>query len=693
MRIRIWKKYCKQHPWQRRVIIVILVVIVGSLIGRLTYPAYLWYQRRQADLRLIEQLGSADPRQREIAVQKAILLGQKREELIGRLLDALDTPDEGRFRSLYFVLQRLGRIDAPGFDPQWLDRYRLLEFRATFAPGEAEAADSSRQDVPPTAQMRRRMTIQALLSERNNQYIRKTLFAAAGDSFAVVREAAAPLAARLGEDGVLADLLDDRDVEVSAVAALDAGLAGRGALKKRIRRKFESRRDLPGPFQPAEIDRTASQAHALAMLDPRGSGELLCRAAASENQPEVRDRLLPTLAVLNNESARQAVRDMLHIRRWNHQPVDGVMLVVAGRLGLPAAPAVALETLRNAVEQKQPLTVSQALGAIEVLSASEYPCRAEAYELCRTLWRPDQPALLTRAATLLGTQAALEGQLPGAPSRAKCIGTLREAAQYSLAVEDKPITTPLSSAAAAVALWRLTPADREFAAPDDGALDRESIRKIVESKTSLFYVREATAVADPAAGDYVAWHVGRSPLPEAAAVGLTFLLGSDERHPEYSPDVRACGAMILALAAKTDPQRRAAVEQISRRLEREEYPTSGSFQCALLTAGQAGQLANVRLLLEMEDFPAARALIALLTAGDKTALDWLLWNANWNLPVPLEDVPPLLIDQAVGDVLRAVAPTLPTLTPAADEATRLWEARVLRETYGIHRAGLHVGLR
>ncbi|MBN1556003.1 MAG: hypothetical protein JXA11_14765 [Phycisphaerae bacterium] len=693
----IGKEYFRRHPWQKRVIGVILVVIIGAIVGRLTYPWYLWYQRRQADLRLIEQLGAADSLRRERAVQTAIALGRQRDELVHRLAGALDTPDDGRFLSLRFVLQRLGKYDVTNHDPKWDDRYRLLEFRATFAPGEKDTPPSAQDDATPTARMRRWIVKQALLCERNNPYIHQTLTAAVEDPAAIVRSAAAPLAARLGDDVILQTLLHDPAAEVRAVATLDAGLARRTMLARPIRRQLESWLDLPGPHQPADIDQAASAAYALALLDPTGNSEFLCRAAVETNVPELRDRLLLTLAILKNDAARQAVMDILHTQRWKGKHPDGITLIVAGQLKLPEAAAMAKDVLRAAAERKEPVPVSRVLAALDVVAAAGYPCRATVYALCRELWAPDQPALRIRSANLLGVQAGEENQVGDAPSREACVKTLQQAVQFSRLAEgqDKPVTTPLPSAAAAVALWRLEPSVREFALLDGSTqpAGREDILKIVESKTSLFYLREATAVEDPAAGDYVAWHVAQSGLPEAVVVGNVFLPAGEGNHPEYNPDVRACGAMILALSAKDEQQRRAAIERIQTRLAREEYPASGSLKCALLTAGDKEQLATVRMLLELEDFPAARALMALLAAGDKTALDWLLWNTNWNLPVPLEDIPPLLIDQVIGDVLKTVSPSLPEISPAGSEATRLWQARILRHTYGIHRASLHVGLK
>lgn len=690
------RTYFKEHPWQRRAISILLVVIAGSIVGRLTYPWYLWYEQRQANQRLIEQLGDADPYRREVAVQKAILLGQKHEELASQLIAALDTPDEGRFLSLYYVLQRLGKLDTPDVNPRWLDRHRLLEFKAAFASGEEDIPPSARETAAPTALVRRWYVRQALLCGRNNEYLRRMLIAAANDSSVGVRESAASLAARLGDDDVLAGLLRDPAARVRSATALAAGLAKRTALAEPIRRQFESRLNLVGPSSPDGIDQIASDAYALALLDPAGSSELLCHTtAARADQPELQDRLLLALEALNDEEALQTVQDLLHADRWAGRSPSGVALYVAGKMHLPEATEIAMEALRAAAEGSQPLSVSRVLGAVDVVAEADYPCRTVAYALCRDLWQPGEPALLTRLAHLLGVQAATKGQLGYVPSRAACVETLRDAAQYSRAGREEPVTTPLPSAAAAVALWTLDPAEREFARLDsnDASVSREAILNIVESKTSLFYLREATAADDPAACDYVAWHVGRSGLSQAPAVGRAFLPVGRKRQPEYNADVRACGAMILALSANDQPQRQAAVEHISRRLAREEYPAAGSLRCALLMAGQTDQLAKVRMLLEMEDFPAARALLALLVAGDKTTLDWLLWNTNWNLPVPLEDIPPLLIDQVIGEVLQTAAPSLPTICPAADEATRLWQANILRHAYGIRRASVRVGLR
>ncbi len=664
--MRILKEYFRRRPWQRRIAGGLLIIIVAGLTGRAVYPAYLWCQRREADLRLIDRLGAADGADREAAVQTAIVLSQRREELVNRLAEALNTPSDRRFLAIHFVLRRLGRWDVLDRGPRWTDRYRLLELRETYAPQPAN---------DPAAGVRERLVREFVLCGRDNRYVRQALNVAAEDPAASVRIPAATLAGRLGDDDVLTRLFQDSAARVVAAAVLDAGIAGRTSLAGRIEAMLHPPAGPPNPAPSAEAVKArreilSSAAYALAGLDAKKYSKRLCASALTADETELQDRLLVALLAVNDERARQCGMDILHRYRWRGRRPSGMALWTAARMKLPDAAPIAMEVLRAAVRNEPDLRDAQIIGALEVISALRYPCRKEVYDICRTLWRLNRTPLLVRAARLLGQQATMRDPSAGAPNQEACKKLLQDAAQYSLRRGAKSIPTPLASASAAVALWTLAPAE------------------------GLHFLREAVAVEDTSAGNFVAWRLGCGDLslPKISAVGRAFLPSPGEKPGEYNPAVRATGAMLLALSARTDQQRRAAVARIAARMDREEFLTRASMQCALLIAGQRERRDEVGRLLTIPEFPPARAMMALLTAGDRKTLDETLWNLHEDVSIPLSDLPVLLIDRDFAAVLAETAPALPLPSPAGSEATQHWQAKILRDTYGIRRERISVGL-
>ena len=114
--------------------------------------------------------------------------------------------------------------------------------------------------------------------------------------------------------------------------------------------------------------------------------------------------------------------------------------------------------------------------------------------------------------------------------------------------------------------------------------------------------------------------------------------------------------------------------------------------CALLMAGSNEYLQDVRDLLEIPEFPPTRAIMALLAAGDKTTLDWVLWDLNWAVPFLLEDLPFMLTALGMNEVFAATAAELPLPSAAAGIQTQIWQVRIMRDVYGIRRSSLRVGL-
>ncbi|MCK5558572.1 MAG: hypothetical protein KAJ01_09345, partial [Candidatus Hydrogenedentes bacterium] len=310
-----------------------------------------------------------------------------------------------------------------------------------------------------------------LLSGRDNRYVRRAMRMAAKDRDPTVRAAVAPLAARLGNDDILRGLLEDTDLRVVSAAALDAGIAARTDLVSPISRLLDRyvplhQRSRSAPTTSEAQNATSEKllevvscsAYALAKLSPKHYSPMLCDLARRSTDPELRDRLLVVLAVLNDTGARQAVMDIIHSARWARPFAPAMALEAAARMKLTDADMMGMEVLTAGGKRDKNLLESQVIAALDLAAALKRPCRREVYEICRNLWYPNRPAFLVRAARLLGIQVSSdEHQPPGTPDRETCIRTLREAVQYSFATTtiddgEQTTTTPLGSAAAAVAM-------------------------------------------------------------------------------------------------------------------------------------------------------------------------------------------------------------------------------------------------
>ena len=675
---------------------MLMVIIVGCLAGLVLYPAY-------SDYQLIKELGVDDDRQQ----LRAEMIAKKRAETspatLRRLAAALDTTSDRRFLSIHSVLRRLGKFRVPGRNPIWFDRLNCLELEQAFIPQEASGQDFDLGSI------RRRIVVKLLLSGRDNRYIRRALRKAVKDSDPAVRGAAGTLGARIGDDDALRELLEDPDFQVVATAALDAGTAGRSGLAEPIARlldryvtmhrtvfsetKTSETQNLPSSRLVKLREVVSCAAYALARLRPKQYSLMLCDLARQSTHPELRDRLLVILGILNDNHARQAVMDIIHAARWEKPFAPAMALEAAVKMKLREAGIIGMEVLIAAAKGDKNLLESQVIGALNLAAALKHPVRREVHEICRNLWCPNRSALLVRAARMLGVQASSDKQLlPGAPTREACLQTLREAVQYAFwtappSGRPQTIATPLPSASAAVALWLLEPSVAEFQPTTN-----EKFSDDEDTETSAFYIRQAVVGEGSLGGDYVAWNLGLSGNRQAFALGRSMLPGPKDPIREYDPEVRSTGAMLMVLSARGDKQRDQAARWITEHLWSEEFPARGAFLCALLMGGRNEYLHEVRNLLEIPEFPSIRALRALLAGGDKTTLDWLLWDVNEVVRFPLEDLPFMLTGLGMNEVFAATAAELPRPSAAASTQTQLWEVRIMRSVYGIRRSAIRVGL-
>jgi len=641
----LWR-YLRAHPWQRRVLTLGLALVVGAGGAIVLYPL-------ASDWLLVRALGSADPAERRSAIARAIDAAGASPRTAAYLERRLDTDDDALFAAIATVLRRIGRFDVPGRDPLQKDRLRAIELATT----------RSETDPAAAAQTRWLLLAETIRDGGRNEYTRRALATAATDEDAEVRALAAVLAGRLEDDDALRALLADADGRVAGEAALCAGIAARAALAD----------DLSTRLAEADPQVAGGAAYGLLLVRAEGASARIADRLRSCADAELRDRLLHVAALAGDEPVRQAVREVLAATPAGQFP-PAAALLAAGRLGLDEAGPHVLALLRAAPARPAGLRESQLAAALEAAEALDLPVRREARDICQALWSPDLPHALSAAARLLGRQAARADQ-PDEPSRADVVATLRQAAVFETTTATRPagvppqsIHTPRASAAAAVALW------------------------LLGDEVADLYVRDVTALGQTLPGDYVAWHLGLTGAPEAFELGLAMLPALDDPQPVHNDDERSAGAMLLALAARGDEQRQAAAERIRSRLAggrlgpERNFQVRGAYHCALALLGDEAGLAEARGLLEIVEFPRRRVLTALWGAGERPALDWLLWNTQ----VSHQQIAVLLAEFGLGEVLARVAPSLPRVDVAADPDLRRWQAQILQDTWAIRRESVRL---
>ncbi len=680
-------RYLRDHPWQRRALTGSLAVLVGLLTALLVTPV-------ARDWLLLRDLASDNPRVRARAIQRAAQRAAESPATLARLKQALDTPDEQLFHAVAGALTALGRLDDPDVPPRYLDRRDAILL-----------AGAARLDPRARAERRIPLLRQALLSGRDNEYLRRMARLASldepdhPDELAVL-ELAALLAGRLGDDWTLARLIQWRQTDAEAPhdstrgdpnarpvvrAILAAGFAGRASLAPLIETHLRA----------DDLDVRSASAVALATLAPNRYGETLAlRLASSGRNTPLRRRLLHVMLLLGDDRARRAVAGLAAESLAEASPPDGMLLEAAGRLGasVPAVEALVRRTLRTAADPNAGVTQAQLLGALTASRRLGLATYEPVERVFRELWSPAAAVAMSAAARAL---AVIPGGGASDQLRERRMGVLTDAARFvRIEVSDEGpgvarvtrVTMPLASAEAAAGLWALSPVD--------GAVE----------------VRAVAQLARPLAGDHVAWRLSRIDPDAAFPLGLRMCPppfdptaeGEPASRRVFNDNERSAGAMLLALSARGDERRAAAIERIRARLEGvgfggEDHPfVRGAMRCALVIldaeedpAGQdpgATRDAAVRLL-GIGEFPRRRVITALLTRGDRAALDWLLWNPD----VPSADaIRWLLHDDLVG-VLEELAPALGPVTGAGGDRLVEWQLDLLSAQYAVQRDRLEMG--
>ena len=649
----LWS-HLRTHAWQRRLLTGSLALLLGAALAVLALP-------HVQDYLLLRDLASPSAAVRGRAISRTVQRAAESPRTLRRLEAALERADDTQFAAIVSVLKWLGQFNRPGRDPLHVDRVRAMELAGN-----------------PSAETREIFLGEVLRSGRDNRYVRKVLASAARDQDPLVRALSAALAVRLGDEAALRGLLADADANVAAGAALDAGIARRGLDAATLRERLAAWHDVP---------RRSAAAYALARIDPNAGAEIIppLLAEADANGPAaLRDRLLHVLCELTGPRAERAVLDVLERARRAGRHPPAMALLAAGKLRVRAAAPAVRKVLADAVRPNSRVRITQALAAIQAAQALDIPVRKEVEAICGKLWstRVNSRLMLAAAARMLGRQAtAPQGDRPDEPSPAECVRTLRLAAIYDYvppttaptATKPKPVPSPLPSAAAAVAMWHLkTPLADEF-------------------------LRHSAGESVTLPGDYVSWHLGVTGEQRAFELGLSLVPPINAAPPQrvYNDDMRATGAMLLAIAARTPEQRAAATQRIRSRLVggdlggEDNFHVRGAYECALAILGDAARLTRVVGLLETGQFSQRRAITALTLAGTPRGLDWLLWNPQ----IGPEDALFLLVDEQIGDVLAACTPQLPRVDAAAADDLAAWQLLILRHTYAISHSSIRPRLR
>ncbi len=633
-------KYLRLHPWQRRVMTLSLAAVLGVTATWLLWPGW-------RDRQILKSLRVKDPARRRPGVARAVEVAKRRPELIELLERRLGSAGDEQFEGIARVLEELKRFHTPQRDGEVIDRLRAVRFNE--APGPAGLGERLGELTGLT------------LDGRDNAHVRGVLELAPGDAEAEVRAASAVLAARLGNDRALGRLLADAAPRVRAAAAMDAGLAGR----------IECIEKIAGIFESAEgDDEIAAAAYALARLAPRRYGKPIAARAvkAWEAGEEVLlERLLYVATLLKQDVAGPAIVTILNGAARKGEDPPAMALVAAGRLKLAAARASVERVLAGVLARKRDeLTVGDA----QMLAAAASAARrlglsdGASLKVIRELWYPttEQAMILTVEALAAGAE---RDSGDGAP-REDIAQALQQAAGYELADPDDPqrkIRTPVASAAAAVALFRLAPDRAE-----------DALRAACASETWL-------------AGDYVAWNVARADArrQEASRIATTFTGPG-----VYDDGVRTAGAILLALLARGTDRADEAAAAVERKLAggplgaRPDAFAAGSYKCALLMLGRGEFAGEVASLARSGFFPKRRALAALMLAGEAAGLDVVLAAARFDP----ETMDSFLTGRLMARVYAAVAAELPAFDVAAPPRARHWQCRLLRDFYLIHRVSI-----
>jgi hypothetical protein len=683
----VFLAYLRGHRWQRRSLTILLAVAVGMGGAIILQPVLREYY-------LLRDLASEDVAVRRAAIARAAAMARQYPRVLDRLNREIGRAGDSEFQAIAEALDMLGLFNAPGRDANQFDRLRLIEFmqsRASPAPGVSRAAStgSAPASGPAWAQESAAGTRLILFQDsvfagRDNIYTRRLLAAAAGDESPAVRQAAAVLAARFADANTLLKLLGDPDPNVAEWAAIDAGLAELRPLQEAIYSLGHSTKN--GDVLSAAV-------YASRLFNPTAFGNLL-----TPDNPRINDRLIHASTLdrrgpppYNSEDFRLAAEAA---KNAGQSPSASVLSI--------AGPESAGRLLLEIVADANRFSGEMVLAAVRWSG----PAPAAIEALLRDLWQPRNAMVLTELARRLGSDC--DDPDANEHVRGRCLDTLRRAAGFDAGIDSNSpeLALAVPAAAAAVALWRREPSSTFlFSAATESAASGPADFTRFDSDSTAYLVYHASCAGHYLAGDYIAWHLaaaGDSSRAIAFQLGMNMLPapwdprgGAARGFHNYSEPSRSCAAMLLALAARTEDEKRLARDRVAARLKGgplvrpANYHEIGSYKCALLILGEDRFRRDVADLLYSGAFPPRRAITALCIAGERAGLDWLLWD----LRASPREIGDIYVGARLGEALRDLVPELPTVDELADEDLREWQARILQDYYRIHRENIRFSQR
>jgi len=679
--------YLRDHPWQRRVLTLLVAVSVSGLAAIVAHP----HVRNHA---LRRNLGSPDDTVQRVAIHKARGL-MAVDESVRRYLEAVTAAadcDDRTFLAATTAMLDEAMPNVSCRPAEQADRYRALML-----------------ELAPLGQTRRGLAWQLLVGGRVNEHTRRAAAMAAKDEDASVRTVGAALAAKAGDESSLRALLADDDPNVVALAALDAGLTGHTALAADIMAAMESQweraagraaRTAPTPAitsgpaasglaaRSAELDGDleviSNAAFALARLAPQVYSGLLAEVLLRTDDPLLRARLLYVMPMLRRDVALRAVSAVL-ANPPNGKPEAAAMLAGAS-LGLQAETEQAVRAVLAAVSGEG-ASAEQLRAACQVAVVLELDVGNEVYSLLEDLWTARDVPLRNLLVQLLAAHARrLEAHPPAqtvAPAegvtlpvtRAECLAMLSTIVQ--IGPEDLANSIP-----AAVAAWELLALNH----PD--AWD---------------YVKEAAA-SSPLAAFELACRMAHDEDP-GRYMDLALNMLPDPRRPSedgwaFDTNVKITAAAWMGLAKLDDNAIAQARQRILLRYNTVRNPyLRQTYDAALLTLGQRNLAAAAREAFNGEALwvesnmlfhpdgrfpqflPVYGAL--LVKSGDRRPLDWLLAGDGLNLTTQAF----LLQGMGMAHVVR-LDTDLPGIDPASSGDLQLWQVNILRHTYLLRGAGV-----
>ncbi len=586
-----------------------------------------------ADEGLLAQLASSDPKVRELAIVDAADRMEQWPSTRQRLEAALDSASDRQFLAIAEALNLIKRFDTKTQTPLHIDRLLTLQFATT------------------EGLLMRRFILRGIINRcRKSSYVFDALRNAAADPESILRKRAALLAAALGDDAVLAKLLADADPGVRAAAALDVGIAKRTELTDQ----------LIALLADSDAGVAGYAAVALAKMDAGKHADTLV-AMLTDANTWTNPYVIYASALTGDKRAFDIIRERIGV--FHESPLtDQTLIAIAGEFNItPDANTLRGLQLNARVYGRRTAGLERAIIALADKHQALLADRVQ--ELCTNRWSSATERLMTIAARALGRASQAKG---AEDSAGAYLATLRIAAAYPDSASGRRTTqadirpTPIASAAAAVACW--------LAKPTTAPADSRLITDVARSDS-------------PLAGHYIAWHLARENPTQAYTLGMNLLSGH-EQAGFLSENVRACAAMMVGLSAKTDDQKKKAIEVISSRLQAEDnLVLQGTYRCALLVLGERQFLETVRAQCLSADYPLATNLTALLSAGDMKSMEQVLSNERIG-PWHLAD---LAYRFQLADILKRYRPDIASINIVATPALQRLQAEIAMHTFTICR--------